>query len=157
MKHFLHSVLVAVCAILLFSSCEPMDKTGDPTGNLWGSWRCETMTVDIRTTVNGNTNTTTNTTDYSKDYVYLLLGEKFLATGFYNAEMEMAAYSYDPDKGTIRFSDGISVSDHGKAMILVGTYQVELSKTKLVLRQTFGIEKANEQTTYTFRREERQE
>jgi hypothetical protein len=157
MKKALISIMMAAAAALLFCSCEPMEKTGDPTGTVVGSWRLETCLVEIRTTVGGNTNTTSNTTDYSKDYVYLFLGEKFLATGYYNLEIEAAKYEYDAEKGTIRFSDGISVSDNGKAMVLVGTYKVEVTGNKMILKQAFGIEAANEQTTYTFHREERVE
>ena len=158
MKKVIYSLMMAACAALLFCSCDNrIDNPGDPTGTVTGSWRLESCLIEISTTINGNTNITSNTTDYSKDYVYLLLGEKFLATGFYNFESEGAAYSYDAEKGTIRFSDGISVSDNGKAMVLVGLYSAEVSGDKLILKQAFGIRLANEQTTYTFHREERVE
>lgn len=148
---------MAAAAALLFCSCDPVDNPGDKTGTVTGSWRLQSCLVEIRTSVAGNVNTTSNTTDYTKDYVYLFLGKEFMATGYYNLEMESAVYSYDAESGMIRFSNGISVSDNGKAMVLVGSYKVEVTENTMVLKQAFGIELANEQTTYTFRREERKE
>ena len=157
MKKTFISILAAAFAALLSCSCEPMEKTGDQTGTVVGSWRLETCLIEVKTTVNGNTSVNSSTTNYSGDHVYLFLGEKFLATGYYNLEMEAAAYNYDAEKGTIRFSDGISVSDNGKAMVLLGTYQVEITGNKMVLKQAFGVEAASRQTAYIFHREERKE
>ena len=147
-------LLMAACAALMFCSCDPVENEVPPQAVL-GSWRLESCLVEIKTTLDGNTNTTSNTTDYTADRVYLLLNEMFRATGYYNLEMKTSVYNYESIKGTIRFLDGISVSGNGKAMILVGSYNCEVSGNKMILKQYFGVEAANEQTTYTFHREDR--
>ena len=155
MKKVVFFLLMAACAALMFCSCDPMENNGDPTKTVVGSWRLESCLVEIKTTLDGNTNKTSNTTDYTADHVYLLLNDMFLATGYYNLEMKTSVYNYESIKGTIRFLDGISVSGNGKAMILVGSYNCEVSGNKMILKQYFGVEAANEQTTYTFHREDR--
>ena len=147
--------LMAACAALMFCSCDPNENNEVPSKEVLGSWRLESCLIEIKTTLDGNTNTTSNTTDYSADRVYLILNDMFRATGYYNLEMKTSVYNYESIKGTIRFLDGISVSDNGKAMVLVGSYNCEVSGNKMTLKQYLGIEEANEQTTYTFHREDR--
>ena len=59
-----------------------------------------------------------------------------MATAQFGWDLEMSSYSYDAEKNTIRFNKSLDVSDDGKAMVLVGTYDItELTPDKLTLRQ----------------------
>ena len=59
-----------------------------------------------------------------------------MASGRMGLDVELSGYSYDSNKNAIRFNRSISVSNDGKAMVLVGAYEItELTPTTLVLRQ----------------------
>ena len=158
MKKVFFSVLMAAAATLLFCSCDPIDNPGDKTGTLNGSWRLETLVVEISANIGDYSSTNPTTIDYTNDYCYLYLGKDGYAQAFYNLKMsEPALYSYDAETGKIHFSNGISVDGKLNSIVFLGYYNVELNGDKLVLRQGSDLGIVGNQNVYTFHREERKE
>ena len=74
-------------------------------------------------------------------------------------DVEMTTFVYDATQMKLKFNDGLSVSDDGKAMVLVGTYDIRvLTPTRLVLRQPDfnidipGLFSSHQTAIYTFHR-----
>lgn len=155
--------MIAACAALAFSSCETLDPDKDFSGTPYGFWVVDKLVVDASLTINGNTYNSTNTTDFTSDYCRLNLDTSGIASLWYNLDLGLGSISYDQTAGRITFrEDGVHAGDDGKAIILFGIYEVELSGDNMVLRQpesaiTIGSSGASEKATYYLHRAPKKE
>ena len=157
MKRFICSLLLLAGLVAAVCSCDNYLHTGDQTGLLYGTWALDKLTVGTGTSLIGDgsmTYTEVNFTD-----CYLTLNKGLIATANMGFDVDATAFSYDAEKKTIRFDESISVGNDGKAMVLVGTYNVtELTDNRLVLDQPDlnieipGIATAHQSASYAFHR-----
>ena len=158
MKKILSTILIGVCAALIFCSCEPLNREDDEPGTPYGFWVVDKLVVEASITINGNTTSTTNTTDFSSEYCRLQLGKTNYATLWFNFEFpDTEAFNYNASTGMIEFKKGLDKGDNGKAIVLLGIYEVQLNGDNMILRQPeasvglFGYG-ASERATYYFHR-----
>ena len=158
MKKIISTILIGVCAAFIFSSCEPLNREDDEPGTPYGFWVVDKLVVEASITINGNTTSTTNTTDFSSEYCRLQLGKTNYATLWFNFEFpDTEAFNYNASTGMIEFKKGLDKGDNGKAIVLLGIYEVELKGDNMVLRQpeasigVFGYG-ASERATYYLHR-----
>ena len=158
MKRFFTSFVIAISAILAFSSCETLDPDKDFKGTPYGFWIVDKLEVDASVTVNGHTTSTTSTTDFSTEYCRLNLDTSHIATLWFNLEWpDSEAFTYDESSKRIEFKKGLDKGDNGKAIVLLGIYDVELDGDNMILRQpesaiSVGGYGASERATYYFHR-----
>ena len=158
MKRFFTSFVIAISAILAFSSCETLDPDKDFKGTPYGFWIVDKLEVDASVTVNGHTTTTKNITDFTKDYCRLNLDTSYIASLWYNLDLGLGSFSYDETAKRITFKgDGVHAGDNGKAIVLLGIYDVELDGDSMILSQpesaiSVGGYGASERATYYFHR-----
>ena len=158
MKKFFNILLVGICAAFALSSCETMDPDKDFSGTPYGFWVVDKLEVEASLTINGNKTSATNTTDFSTEYCRLRLDTSNIATLWFNFEVpDFETFSYDKSKGQIFFKEGLDKGDNGKAIVLLGTYDVILEGDNMTLRQPeAGIEidgyGASQRATYYFHR-----
>ena len=158
MKKIFNILLVGICAVFALCSCETMDPDKDFSGTPYGFWVVDKLEVEASVTINGNKTSTTNTTDFSSEYCRLRLDTSNIATLWFNLEVpDIETFSYDKSKGQIVFSEGLDKGDNGKAIVLLGIYDVILEGDNMILRQPeAGIEiggyGASERATYYFHR-----
>lgn len=158
MKKFFNILLVGICAAFALSSCETMDPDKDFSGTPYGFWVVDKLEVEASITINGNKTSATNTTDFSTEYCRLRLDTSNIATLWFNFEVpDFETFSYDKSKGQIFFKEGLDKGDNGKAIVLLGTYDVILEGDNMILRQPeAGIEiddyGASQRATYYFHR-----
>jgi len=157
MKRFLCLILSLAGIAAMICSCEETD--GDATGAapLYGVWVLDNLTIEASTSVTGSQ---TTVIDYARTPAYLTLDENLVATARMGLDLEVAKYSFDVSTNTVSFSESLSVSNDGKAMILTGAYEVTTATaTQLVLRQPDfsidipGLVSANQTAIYTFHKE----
>ena len=158
MKKILSTILIGVCAALIFCSCEPLTREDDEPGTPYGFWVVDKLVVEASITINGNTTSTTNTTDFSSEYCRLQLGKTNYATLWFNFEFpDTEAFNYNASTGMIEFKKGLDKGDNGKAIVLLGIYEVQINGDNMILRQPeasvglFGYG-ASERATYYFHR-----
>ena len=157
MKKTLFALFCVICATLSFSACDTLDPEKETDGTPFGFWVVDSLIVDVSTTINGNTTRSSSTTDFTRDYCRLSLSETFLASLWYNFDLDIESFTYTESNKRIAFKEGLNAGDNGKAIVLLGVYDVEISGDKMVLRQpeaviggsTFG---ASERATYFFHR-----
>ena len=159
MKRFFSAILIAAFAAFAFNSCETMDPEKDFSGTIYGFWVVDKLEVEASLTINGSTNTSTSTTDFSNEkYCRLNLDTSGLATLWFNGEFpDVENFTYDEASKRIEFKKGLDKGDNGKAIVLLGIYDVELKGDQMILRQpeasiggnTLG---ASERATYYFHR-----
>ena len=146
------------CAALVLSSCETLDPDKDFSGTLYGFWVVDKLEVEASVTLNGTTTTHTSTTDFSKEYCRLNLDTSHLATLWFNLEWpDTEAFTYDESTQRIEFKKMLDKGDNGKAIVLLGIYDVKLTGDNMVLSQpeasiggsSYG---ASERATYYFHR-----
>ena len=158
MKKLFSTILIAVFAAFAFNSCESMDPNKDFSGTIYGFWVVDKLEVEASLTINGNINTTTSTTDFSKEYCRLNLDPSGIATLWFNLEFpDSEAFTYDETAKRIEFKKGLDKGDNGKAIVLLGIYDVELKNDVMILRQPeasigTGTLGASERATYYFHR-----
>ena len=157
MKRIITTVLVAALAALSFNSCETMDPEKDFSGTVYGLWIVDKLDVDATVKINGETSTVTSTTDFSKDHCRLNLDPTGIATLWYNLKVDIETFTFDKDKMRIEFKEAADVGDNGKAIVLLGIYDVELKGDQMIFRQpeaAIGTDNygASERATYTFHR-----
>ena len=158
MKRIFSTVLIALCAVLAFSSCETLDPYKDLSGTIYGFWVVDKLVVDASITINGNTTSSTTTTDFSGEYCRLNLDTSHIATLWFNLEWpDSEKFSYDESTQRIEFKKGLDKGDNGKAIVLLGIYDVKLEGDTMVLRQPeaavgIGGYGASERATYYFHR-----
>ena len=158
MKRFFSTILIAVFAAFAFNSCETLDPEKDFSGTIYGFWVVDKLEVDASVTAAGTTHQNTSTIDFSKDYCRLNLDPSHIATLWYNLEFpDTEAFSYDESTKRIEFKKGLDKGDNGKAIVLLGVYDVELNGDQMIFRQpeasvgVFGFG-ASERATYYFHR-----
>ena len=114
-----------------------MNNDGDDhqTGSIYGTWVLDNLTIEASSSVIGSGSQNNSVIDFTNTTpCYLIIGD--VATARMGWDVEMSGYTYDAGQKTIRFNKSLSVSDDGKAMVLVGLYDIiELTADKLVLRQ----------------------
>ena len=158
MRKFFSFALIALCAAFAFTSCEPQDPEADFSGTIYGFWVVDKLEVDASVTINGTTTSHTSTTDFSNEYCRLYLDTSHIATLWFNLEWpDSETFIYDEAAGRIEFKKGLDKGDNGKAIVLLGIYDVELNGDNLVLRQPeaavgYGGYGASERATYYFHR-----
>ena len=159
MKKFFNILLVGVCAAFALCSCETMDPEKDFSDTPYGFWVVDKLEVEASVTINGNKTSTTNTTDYSSEYCRLRLDTSNIATLWFNLEVpDIETFSYDKSKGQIVFSESLDKGDNGKAIVLLGIYDVILEGDNMTLRQPEAAIDVNgygvsQRATYYFHRE----
>jgi hypothetical protein len=160
MKRFFSILLVGACAAFALTSCETMDPNSekDFSGTPYGFWIVDKLEVDASVTISGHTTSTTSTTDFSKDYCRLNLDTSHIATLWFNFEIpDMESFTYDESAKRIVFKEGLDKGDNGKAIVLLGTYDVLLDGDNMILRQPeaaigVGGYGASERATYYLHR-----
>ena len=158
MKKFIGLILAGVCAAFAFCSCETMDPEKDFSNTIYGFWVVDKLEVDASVTINGTTTSTTHTTSFSSEYCRLNLDTSNMATLWFNLEIpDIEKFSYDESTGKIFFKEGLDKGDNGKAIVLLGTYDVILDGDSMILRQPeaavgIGGYGASERATYYFHR-----
>lgn len=160
MKKIFSFVLISICAAFAFCSCETMNPENEEEyfGTPYGFWVVDKLVVEASVTINGNTTSTTNTTDFSSEYCRLNLDTSHLATLWFNFEFpDVESFRYDESKSMIEFKKGLDKGDNGKAIVLLGFYEVQVTGDNMILRQpeasvgVFGYG-ASERATYYFHR-----
>lgn len=158
MKRLFCTILVAACAVLAFSSCETLDPDKDFSGTPYGFWIVDKLEVEAGITVNGTTTKTTHTTDFSSEYCRLNLDTSGFATLWFNLEFpDTEKFLYDSSTSRITFKEGLDKGDNGKAIVMLGIYNVSLNGDTMVLSQPeaaaglfgFGV---SERATYYLHR-----
>jgi len=157
MKRLFSTLLIAACAALAFSSCETLDPDKDFSGTPYGFWIVDKLDVEIGTTINGNTTTTSSTTSYDGDYCRLNLDTSGMATLWYNLGFDIETFVYDESTKRITFKESLEEGDNGKAIVLLGIYDVTLDGDTMVLSQpeaSIGVAGygASERAIYTLHR-----
>lgn len=158
MKKFFSTILIGICAAFALCSCETMDPENDFGGTPYGFWVVDKLVVEASVTINGNTTSTTNTTDFSSEYCRLNLDTSHLATLWFNFEFpDVESFTYDESKEMIYFKKGLDKGDNGKAIVLLGAYEVIMKGDTMMLRQpeaAVGVlgYGASERATYYFHR-----
>lgn len=158
-------LLAAVACMALFTSCDKLGvpHTGDETGNLYGIWTLTTKTIE---TTASDGSVTTNKSDYTDVHFYLVLSDfpiphaiakegSFTDWDLDDVDVDGSKFSYNADQQKISFNSVKLVLVSGlKSMSLIGTFDVvELTKNKLVIKQTVG----KTATIYSFTKEKDQE
>ena len=157
MKRFFSTFLIAACAALAFSSSETLDPDKDFSGTPYGFWIVDKLEVEVGTTINGTTTTHKSTTDFSGDYCRLNLDTSLMASLWYNFDLDLETFLYDASATRITFRESLNAGDNGKAIVLLGVYDVTLDGDTMVLSQPeaavgvlgFG---ASEKATYYLHR-----
>lgn len=154
------AIIAAICCAfiaLAAISCGSLDPEKDYEGTPYGFWIVDSLNVEVSTTVNGNTTKHSSNTDFTRDYCRLSLDTLHIATLWYNFDLDIETFSYVESTKRITFKEGLNAGDDGKAIVLLGVYDVELSDNSMVMRQPeasisgtiFG---ASERATYYFHR-----
>lgn len=158
MRKFVSIALLALCAAFAVTSCETMDPDKDFSGTIYGFWVVDKLVVDASITINGTTTSHTSTTDFSGEYCRLNLDTSNIATLWFNLEWPDAeTFSYSEANKRIEFTKGLDKGDNGKAIVLLGIYDVTLEGDNMIFSQPeasvgaagYG---ASERATYYFHR-----
>jgi hypothetical protein len=113
-----------------------MNPDQDFSGTIYGFWVVDKLVVDASVTVNGHTTSSTSTTDFSSEYCRLNLDTSHIATLWFNLEWPDAEkFAYDESTNRIEFTKGLDKGDNGKAIVLLGIYDVQLNGDNMVLSQ----------------------
>lgn len=157
MNRIIGIILAAVLATFSFCSCETLDPNKDFSGTPYGFWIVDKLEVEVGTTVNGNTTTHKSTTDFSGDYCRLNLDTSMMASLWYNFDLDIETFSYDAQAGRVTFKESLNAGDNGKAIVLLGIYDIELNGDQMILRQpeaSIGGDSlgASQRATYTLHR-----
>ena len=136
MKKFISIALLALCAALALTSCETLDPDKDFSGTIYGFWVVDKLEAEAFVTINGTTTSSTSTFSFSNEYVRLNLDTSHIATLWFNLELpDMEKFNYDESAKRIEFPKGLDKGDDGKAVVLLGIYDVQLDGDNLVLSQ----------------------
>jgi len=161
MKRIICSLLLLVGFSAAVCSCEGLinGNTEEQAGTIYGTWVLDQLTIEASASVIGNGSQNTSVIDFTNAPCYLVLGDNMVATAQMGLDIELSGYSYDSEARKVRFNDDLSVSNDGKAMVLIGVYEItELTADKLVLRQPDfnidvpGIFSSHQTAIYAFHR-----
>ena len=141
MKRIFSTVLIALCAVLAFSSCETLDPDKDFSGTIYGFWVVDKLVVDASVTINGKTTTTSTPTDFSGEYCRLNLDTSHIATLWFNLEWpDTETFTYNESTQRIEFKKGLDKGDNGKALEDVNT-----------IRRRAGIPEMNNYSAFGYK------
>lgn len=137
MKKIVCSFVLLAGLLAALCSCDPLNNNGqEKEGTLYGSWKLDTLTIEASASVIGSGAQNTSNIDFTRNSGYLYLSDSNMATVKLGWDVEMSAFTYDATKNTIHFNKSMDVSDDGKAIVLVGSYEItRLTPDHLVLRQ----------------------
>ena len=140
-------------------SYENFNHDDDETGSIYGTWVLDKLTIEASASVIGSGGQNTSVIDFTHTPAYLDMDETMLATARMGWDVEICTFSFNADKMTVRFNDDLSVSNDGKAMVLVGLYEItELTANTMTLRQPDfnidipGIFSSHQTAIYAFHR-----
>ena len=159
MKKSILAIIACICTTFVFCACESLNSDNNK-GTVYGLWVVDSLNVEVSTTINGNTTKHTSLTNFTTDYCRLYLEDNMLlATLWYNFDTDIEGFSYvETDSSRrITFKEGLNAGDNGKAIVLLGIYDVELIGDRMIFKQpeasiggtTYG---ASERATYYFHR-----
>ena len=158
MKRLFSTLLIGICVAFALCSCESFGREDDVAGTPYGLWVVDKLVVEASVTINGNTTSTTNTTDFSSEYCRLQLSQTNYATLWFNLEFpDIESFTYNETTGIMEFKKGLDKGDNGKAIVLLGIYEVQVNGDNMVLSQpeasvgVFGWG-ASERATYYLHR-----
>ena len=158
MRKFFSITLIALCATIALTSCETLDPDKDFSGTIYGFWVVDKLEVDASLTINGTTTSHTSTTDFTGEYCRLNLDTSHIATLWFNLEWpDSETFTYSESTKQIEFKKGLDKGDNGKAIVLLGVYDVILDGDNLILAQPeaavgVGGYGASERATYYLHR-----
>ena len=158
MRKFFSIALIALCAAFALTSCETLDPDKDFSGTIYGFWVVDKLEVDASLTINGTTTSHTSTTDFTGEYCRLNLDTSHIATLWFNLEWpDSETFTYSESTNQIEFKKGLDKGDNGKAIVLLGIYDVILDGDNMVLAQPeaavgVGGYGASERATYYLHR-----
>lgn len=161
MKRFICSLMLLAGLSALVCSCDILNNQNEEeqAGTIYGTWVLDKLTIEASASVIGSGSQNTSVIDFTSTPAYLDIDETMLATARMGWDVEICTISYNADKMTIRFNDDLSVGDDGKAMVLVGVYEItELTPNTLTLRQPDfnidipGIFSSHQTAIYAFHR-----
>ena len=140
MKKFISIALLALCAAFAVTSCETMDPDKDFSGTIYGFWVVDKLEADVSLTINGTTTSHTSKTDFTNEYCRLNLDTSHIATLWFNLEWpDSEKFTYDESAQRIEFPKGLDKGDNGKAIVLLGIYDVILNGDNLILSQPEAV------------------
>ena len=157
MKKFFSTVLVALFAAFAFNSCETMNPDKDFSGTIYGLWIVDKVEVEASLIIDGDPHTTVSTTNFTQDYCRLNLDPSGFASLWYNLDLDVEKFQYNNDTKKIEFKESVNAGDNGKAIVLLGFYDVELKGDQMIFHQPEasignGSYGASERATYYFHR-----
>ena len=158
MRKFFSITMIALCAAFALTSCETLDPDKDFSGTIYGFWVVDKLEVDASLTINGTTTSHTSTTDFTGEYCRLNLDTSHIATLWFNLEWpDSETFTYSESTNQIEFKKGLDKGDNGKAIVLLGVYDVILDGDNLILAQPqaavgVGGYGASERATYYLHR-----
>ena len=158
MRKFFSITLIAICAAFALTSCETLDPDKDFSGTIYGFWVVDKLEVDASLTINGTTTSHTSTTDFTGEYCRLNLDTSHIATLWFNLEWpDSETFTYSESTNQIEFKKGLDKGDNGKAIVLLGIYDVILDGDNMILAQPeaavgVGGYGASERATYYLHR-----
>ena len=135
MKNTFTTIVSCLFAALSLISCNNLDPEKEFDGTPYGFWVVDSLLVEVSTTINGNTTQSSSTTDFTRDYCRLRLDTLQIASLWYNFDLDLESFSYNEKAKRIQFREGLNAGDNGKAIVLLGYYDVILNEDKMVLRQ----------------------
>ena len=154
MKRLIIASMAAIIAALAFCSCEEIGPDSEYSGTPYGFWVVDSLQVKASITINGNTHNSFNTTDFTRDYCRLVVDKNLqVASVWYNLDAGTEDFSYDEaaKRFTVKGED-LHAGNNGKAIVLFGIYDVELSGNRMILRQESSLLGVSESNTYFFHR-----
>ena len=122
----------------LVCSCDILNNNGDEdeTGSIYGTWVLDNLTIEASSSVAGSGSQNNSVIDFTNTTPCYLIIDELVATAQMGWDVELSGYTFNAEQKTITFNRSLSVPDDGKAMVLVGLYDItELTANKLVLRQ----------------------
>ena len=157
MKKTILAIACCLCAAFCFSSCNTVDPENETDGTPYGFWVVDSLNVEVSTTINGNTTRHNSKTDFTRDYCRLYLDDYGVASLWYNFDLDVETFSYVESNKRITFKEGLNAGDNGKAIVLLGMYDVAYSGDNMIFSQpeasiggsTYG---ASERATYYLHR-----
>lgn len=137
MKKIVCSFVLLAGLLAALCSCDPLNNNDqEKEGTLYGSWKLDTLTIEASASVIGSGAQNTSNIDFIGNSGYLYLSDANMATVKLGWDVEMSSFTFDAAKKTIHFNKSMDVSDDGKAIVLVGTYEIiRLTPDHLALRQ----------------------
>lgn len=159
MKRLIIRLFAVASVAILASACYKGGSDADDySGAIFGAWVLDTKTITTETTVGGNSSKTNTVEDFSHEGCSLELNPGLTALARFGIKSYETSFSFDAESKRIEFPRGLSLSDNGKSLKLLGSYDVTLAgEDRMSLSQkaigvTIGTLTADETTVYAFHR-----